>query len=83
MNTKGRCALGVLLIIAAAATVAVGYAKAPTESTCQLSNSLNQGLGLGATCSTTPPMGYFVAGALLVAAGLLVIVPWWRRLVAD
>jgi len=26
---------------------------------------------------------YFVAGAALVVAGLLIIVPWWRRLVTS
>jgi hypothetical protein len=35
----------------------------------------------GATCSTTPSVGYFAAGALLAIAGLLVLIPWWRRLV--
>jgi hypothetical protein len=40
-------------------------------------------MGLGAPCSTTPSVGYLWAGAALAIAGVLVIVPWWRRLVED
>jgi len=83
MNRMRRRVLGVLFIIAAPATIAIGYANAPSASTCNRINSFNQDLGYGATCSTTPPFGYFAAGALLVIAGLLVIIPWWRRLVED
>jgi hypothetical protein len=81
MNETSRRVLGVLLIIAAAATVAIGYANAPSASTCSTTNSLDRALGQGATCSTSPSAVYFVAAAVLVVAGLLVIVPWWRRLV--
>jgi hypothetical protein len=81
MNEISRRVLGVALIIAAAATVAIGYANAPSASTCRTDNNLSRALGQGMTCSTSPSVSYFVAAAILVVAGLLVIVPWWRRLV--
>jgi hypothetical protein len=30
-----------------------------------------------------PSVGYLVAGAALAIVGVLVVVPWWRRLVED
>jgi hypothetical protein len=81
MSGMPRRVIGVLLIIAAPVAVAIGYASAPAASTCARINDFNQALGEGPTCSTTPLAFYFVAGGLLVIAGLLVIVPWWRRLV--
>ena len=83
MSGLPRRVLGVLLIIAAPVAVAVGYANAPGASTCTRINDFNRALGEGPTCSTAPSAGYFVAGGLLAIAGLLVIVPWWRRLVED
>jgi hypothetical protein len=83
MSGMRRRALGVLLIIAGPVAVAVGYADAPSASTCSRINDLNQALGAGPTCSTAPSAAYFVAGAALVIAGALVIIPWWRRLVED
>jgi len=83
MSGMPRRALGIVLIIAGPAAVAVGFVNAPTASSCNRINDLNRALGPGATCSTTPSVGYFAAGALLVIAGLLVLVPWWRRLVED
>jgi hypothetical protein len=83
MSGMPRRVLGIVLIIAGPAAVAVGFMNAPTASSCNRINDLNRALGLGPTCSTTPPVGYFAAGALLVIAGLLVLVPWWRRLVED
>ena len=83
MSGMPRRGLGIALIIAGPAAVAVGFANAPTASSCNRINDLNRALGLGPTCSTTPSIGYFAAGALLVVAGLLVLVPWWRRLVED
>ena len=83
MTGMRRRAVGILLIIAAPAAVAVGYANAPSASACGRINDLNQALGEGPTCSTAPSMAYFVAAALLVIAGVLIIVPWWRRLVED
>jgi hypothetical protein len=78
-----RRVLGIVLIDAGPAAVAVGYANAPTASSCNSINDSNRALGLGPTCSTAPSAVYFWAGAVLVIAGLLVIVPWWRRLVED
>jgi len=83
MSGMRRRALGVLLIIAAPAAVAVGYANAPSASACSRINDLDRALGEGPTCSTAPPAAYFAAAALLVIAGVLIIVPWWRRLVED
>jgi hypothetical protein len=83
MSGMGRRALGILLIVAAPVAVAVGYSNAPSASACSRINDLNQALGTGPTCSTAPSAAYFAAGALLVIAGVLVIVPWWRRLVED
>jgi hypothetical protein len=83
MSGMRRRVLGVLLIVAAPAAVAVGYANAPAASTCDRINDFNRALGLGPTCSTAPSVAYFWAGGLLVIAGLLVIVRWWRRLVED
>ena len=81
MRGMRRRALGVLLIIAA--PVAIGYVNAPSASACSRINNLNQALGEGPTCSTAPSAAYIAAAALLVIAGVLVIVPWWRRLVED
>jgi hypothetical protein len=78
-----RRALGVLLIFAAAAGVALGYANAATAASCDRINDFDRALGLGAACSTTPSLGYFAVGAVLAIAGALVIIPWCRRLVED
>ena len=83
MSGMRRRVLGVLLIVAAPAAVAVGYANAPAASACDRINDYDRALGLGPTCSTAPSALYFWAGVALVIAGLLVIVPWWRRLVED
>ena len=83
MSGMRRRALGVLLIIAAPVAVAIGYANAPSASACSRINDLNRALGAGPACSTAPSAAYFVAGALLAIAGVLIIVPWWRRLVED
>jgi hypothetical protein len=82
MSGMRRRAVGVLLIIAAPVAVAVGHVNAPSASACSRINDLNQALGEGPTCSTAPSVAYFAASALLVIAGLLIIVPWWR-LVED
>jgi hypothetical protein len=44
---------------------------------------LNRALGAEPTCSTAPSAAYFLIGAALLIAGLLVTIPWWRRLVQD
>jgi hypothetical protein len=78
MNALRRRALGILLTIAAAAVLAVGYGTAPSAAACTRANNLALELGNPATCSTTPPMPYFIGAIILLIAGLLVIVPWWR-----
>ena len=83
MSGMPRRVLGVLLIIAAPVAVAVGYANAPSASTCDRINDFNRALGEGSTCSTAPSTVYLWVGAVLLIAGVLVIVPWWRRLVGD
>jgi hypothetical protein len=83
MTGMRRRVLGIVLIVAAPAAVIVGYLNAPSASSCARINDLNRALGAEPTCSTAPSAAYFVAGALLVLAGVLVIVPWWRRLVED
>jgi hypothetical protein len=83
MSGMRRRALGVLLIIAAPVTIAIGYVNAPSASACSRINDLNQALGEGPTCSTAPSAAYFAAAALLLIAGVLITVPWWRRLVED
>ena len=83
MSGMRRRALGVLLIIAAPVAVDIGYVNAPSASACSRINDLNQALGEGPTCSTAPSLAYFVVGALLAIAGVLIIVPWWRRLIVD
>jgi hypothetical protein len=78
MNSLRRRALGILLIIAAAAVIAVGYETAPSAAACTAANNLALELGNPATCSTTPPLAYFAGALILLLAGVLVIVPWWR-----
>ncbi len=78
MNTLRRRAVGILLIIAAAAVLAVGYGTAPSAAACTAANNLALELGNPATCSTTPPAAYFIGAAILLIAGLLVLVPWSR-----
>ena len=78
MNTLRRRAVGILLIIAAAAVLAVGYLTAPSAAACTAANNLALELGNPATCSTTPPMPYFIGAVILLITGLLILVPWWR-----
>ena len=75
-----RRAIGILLIIAGPVIVAVGYLTAPSASTCAAANNIAFELGQPATCSTTPSVFYFAMGAALLAAGLLVVLPWGRWL---
>jgi hypothetical protein len=83
MSGMRRRALGIALIVAGIAAVAVGYLNAPSASACARINDLNQALGAEPTCSTAPAALYFWAAAGLAIAGLLVLVPWWRRLVQE
>jgi hypothetical protein len=75
-----RRAIGILLVIAGPVVVVIGYLKAPSGSACSVANGIARDLGQQATCSTMPSMTYFGAGAVLVIAGLLVIMPWSRWL---
>ena len=79
MNASRRRALGISLVIAAAAVIAVGYGTAPPATACTTANNLALELGNPLTCSTTPPTAYFICAIVLLIAGLLVVVPWWRR----
>jgi hypothetical protein len=74
-----RRALGILLVIAGPVIVAIGYRNTPSASACAMANNIARELGESATCSATPSALYFAAGAVLLIAGLLVIVPQWRR----
>ena len=78
MNSLRRRAVGILLIIAAVAVLAAGYATAPSAAACAAVNNLALELGNPATCSTTPPAAYFIGALILLIAGVLVLVPWWR-----
>jgi hypothetical protein len=78
MNSLRRRAAGILLILAAAAVIAVGYAIAPSAAACRAANNLALELGNPMTCSTTPPMADFIGAIVLLISGLLIIVPWWR-----
>jgi hypothetical protein len=78
-----RLGFGLLLIIAAPIVIAAGYANKPSASACSYINQVNTSLGNPATCSTTPGTGYFVAAAILGAAGLLFTAPWWLRWIAG
>lgn len=75
--SKRRRTLGWLLLLSGPLVIAYGYSTLPTQSACQSINSI---VGPGtATCPTTPPAGYFVAGALLALAGLAFLAPWLLR----
>jgi hypothetical protein len=83
MTGMSRRVLGIALIVAGPVAVVVGFLNAPSASSCARVNDLNRALGAEPTCSTAPPAAYFLIGAALLIAGLLVTVPWWRRLVQD
>ena len=78
MNALRRRAVGILLMIAAAAVLAVGYGTAPSAAACTTANNLALELGNPEACSTTPPAAYFIGAIILLIAGLLILVPWWR-----
>lgn len=75
-----RRVLGILLIIAGPVIVTVGYLAAPSASSCATANNIAFELGESATCSSTPSMLYFAAGAVLLVAGLATVMPWTRWL---
>lgn len=75
-----RRVLGILLVIAGPVIVGIGYLTAPSASSCTAANNIAFELGQPATCSTTPSVLYFAAGAVLLVAGVLALVPWARLL---
>ena len=75
-----RRVLGILLIIAGPAIAGVGYLTAPWASSCTAANNIAFELGQPATCSTTPSALYFVAAAVLLVGGVLIMMPWARWL---
>jgi hypothetical protein len=75
-----RRVLGILLIIAGPAIVGVGYLTVPSASSCTAANNIAFELGQPATCSTTPSALYFVAAAVLLVGGVLIMMPWARWL---
>jgi hypothetical protein len=78
--SKLRRVLGILLIIAGPVIVGLGYLTAPSASSCTVANNIAFELGQPATCSTTPSALYFIAGAVLLVAGALIMMPWGRWL---
>jgi hypothetical protein len=46
-----------------------------------VANGIARDLGKPATCGTTPSELYFAACAVLLVAGLLLVLPWSRWLV--
>jgi len=78
MNPK-RLGYGILLLIAAAIVLAVGYKSAPKPSACNTANSVNARTSQPPRCSATPATGYLVTAGILAGAGLLVAAPWWLR----
>jgi hypothetical protein len=74
-----RLAAGILLMIAGPLVVGIGYLRTPAASACATVNSIDLDLGKPASCSTTPSLLWFAAGAVLLLAGLLVAVSTLRR----
>ena len=74
-----RLAAGILLMIAGPLVVGIGYLRAPAASACATVNSIDLDLGKPASCSTTPSLLWFAAGAVLLVAGLLVAMSTLRR----
>jgi hypothetical protein len=67
-----------LPIIAAAAVLAVGDGTAPSAAACTTASNLALELGNPSARSTTPLAAYFIGAVILVIAGALAIVLWWR-----
>jgi hypothetical protein len=83
MSGMSRRVLGIALIVAGPVAVVVDFLTAPSANACARINDLDRALGAEPTCSTAPSMTYLWAAAALVIAGLLVLIPWWRRLVEE
>lgn len=75
-----RRVLGILLVIAGPVVVGVGYLTAPSASSCTMANNIAFELVQPQTCSAIPSALYFAAGAVLLVAGVLIIMPWARWL---
>lgn len=74
-----RLVSGILLMIAGPVVVGIGYLRAPAASACATVNSIDLDLGKPASCSTTPSLLWFAAGAVLFVAGLLLAMTRRRR----
>ena len=74
-----RLVSGILLMIAGPVVVWSGYLRMPSASACARANSINLDLGKPASCSTTPSLLWFAAGAVLLVAGLLLVLAGRRR----
>jgi len=75
-----RRVLGILLTIAGPAIVAVDYLRVPSAGACAAANGIALDLGEPTRCSTTPSPLYFIVGAILLVAGLVLVMPWSRWL---
>jgi hypothetical protein len=64
---------GFLVLVAAAIVVGYGYTTMPSAGACRVINQMQQSLGLPNTCSTTPPIGWFVAAGVIALIGVLLV----------
>jgi hypothetical protein len=76
-DTRARQIFGSLLLIAATVIIMIGYRSVPDANTCYPINLADRMAGLPPSCSTVPPVGYFVAAGVCLVAGLLILAPWW------
>lgn len=76
-DTRARQVFGGLLLIGTIVIIMIGYRSVPDANTCYPINEARREMGLPPVCSTVPSMGYFVAAGLCLAAGLLLMAPWW------
>ena len=78
MNPK-RLGWGILLLIAAALVLTIGYKTAPKAHACNTVNSVNARTSQPPRCLARPATGYLVTAGFLAAIGLLITAPWWLR----
>jgi len=78
-DTRVRQSFGILLLIAAIVIIVIGYRSVPDANLCYLINMERRMASLPPSCSSVPPVGYFVATGLCLTAGLLILAPWWFR----
>jgi hypothetical protein len=74
-----RLVSGILLMIAGPVVIAIGYLRVPAASACATVNGIDLDLGKPASCSTTPSLPWFAAGAVLLVAALLLALAGRRR----